>query len=167
MDGKRDGKGFSLAELLIVVVVLALIAAIAIPLYLNQQKKALDATAKTDMHNLIQKMEVLQPQPVGSARWKVTGVGGTLVPPGITAVGSGAVKSPSTQLLGVALDCSYDGSNVSDSPGRYIIWSQATNNVTNEFAYDSASGAWFSAASGLWTKIHTCPNGFSYVAASY
>ncbi len=39
-------KGFTLIELLVVIVIIALLMAIAIPAYLNQQKKAKDAKAK-------------------------------------------------------------------------------------------------------------------------
>jgi prepilin-type N-terminal cleavage/methylation domain-containing protein len=43
----KDTKAFTLIELLVVIVILAILLAIALPSYLNQQKKAHDAKAET------------------------------------------------------------------------------------------------------------------------
>jgi prepilin-type N-terminal cleavage/methylation domain-containing protein len=50
MDEKD--KGFTLVELLVVMIIIGILAAIAIPVFMNQRKKAVDTAARSDVSTL-------------------------------------------------------------------------------------------------------------------
>ena len=51
-DTTNKEKGFTLIELLVVIVIIGVLAAIALPIFLNQQKAAIDATLKSDLKTI-------------------------------------------------------------------------------------------------------------------
>lgn len=51
-DDGRGATGFTLVEVLTVIVIVGVLAAIAVPVFLNQRRKAHDAALRADMHNV-------------------------------------------------------------------------------------------------------------------
>ena len=82
MAGKDQG--FTLIELLVVIIIIGILAAIAIPVFLNQRKKAVDASMKSDLHNAAVIMETWAVDNPGGAvtaqeGWYAPGAAGGLL----------------------------------------------------------------------------------------
>lgn len=50
---RRDEKGFTMVEVLVVMLIIGIVSAIAIPIYLNSQKSSRQLAVKSDLDNAI------------------------------------------------------------------------------------------------------------------
>ncbi|MGL4173429.1 MAG: type II secretion system protein [Actinomycetota bacterium] len=100
--GTSRDAGFTLIELLVVMIIIGILAGIAIPVFANQRKKAVDASMKSDLQSLAKELEsyrVNNPAyPAGATGTGTISVAGTAVPLStgntltvVTTVGAGVV----------------------------------------------------------------------------
>jgi len=137
---KEKDQGFTLIELLVVIVIIGILAAIAIPLFLNQRKKGVDASLKSDLKSAATTVET----------WIVDNPS--------SAVTDGAATSTSTATGALA------GLKASDGNTLTLTHSAATQGAYCIFAFNTGATAakssalqlaYVSQSGGLQTAIAT------------
>ena len=99
---KEKDEGFTLIELLVVIIIIGILAAIAIPVFLNQRKKAVDTSMKSDLRSVANELESIyvdsQAYPVVAAAAAVTttNVPGVKLSPGNSVAFVEAITATST-----------------------------------------------------------------------
>ncbi len=131
-SAEEKDQGFTLIELLVVMIIIGILAAIAIPVFLNQRKKAQDSAAKADVSTIGKEI----------ATYYVDGTG-------VPVVSAAANRWVLTPPAGAAVDLGKASNNVVLSGQNIVNGSNWCVSVTNAQGDKAVTGYRYSASGGL------------------
>ena len=115
----KDEDGFTLIELMVVVLIIAILIAIAIPTFLGAQNRARDRGAQSDLRNAIQ-----------AAKTIATDNAGVFVTSGTTGISATAMAAAEPSLSFIATDPTTAGPIgvlTENSNGNITLWNKSAS----------------------------------------
>jgi prepilin-type N-terminal cleavage/methylation domain-containing protein len=135
----QEDEGFTLIELLVVMIIIGILAAIAIPVFLNQRKKAQDSAAKADVSTIGKELATYFVDNCQAPSIAITTGRYVLTAP----VASGTCTTPAaafTSDLGKASDnVAITGSTITDDT-HWCIYVTNTKGDKQVFKYSAKNG---------------------------
>jgi len=138
---QEKDKGFTLIELLVVIIIIGILSAIAIPVFLNQRKKAVDASIKSDLRTVAEEIETYytdqQAYPPGTFASTGPTTGNTLTIPAPTGGSTTTVRLSSGNVITYTVDAG-------TAPQAYTIKGYnpkgTADSTSKQYTYDSDGG---------------------------
>ena len=129
----QETEGFTLIELLVVMIIIGILAAIAIPVFLNQRKKAQDSAAKADVSTLGKEVATYYVDNTGAPVINTTAVPGRYTLVGTTNQDLGKVSA------NVTLNAVVSGATFVDST-HWCIAVTNTQGSQQTYKYSASGG---------------------------
>lgn len=134
--GERSQRGFSLVELLVVVIIIGILAAVAVPIYLNQRRAAWNSDAQSDVKNAQIVVETAATSNKGKLPTQDSKGDPVNYPVICEGGASGATKALADQTLTCSAGVTITVTKTGDA--TYTITGEHENG-TKKYTYDSTS----------------------------
>ena len=138
---RRGDDGFTLIELMVVVLVIAILLAIAIPTFLGARKRAQDSVGKTSLRNALSAAAVMytDAQSYAAADENAT-TGLPTVEPSLTYVATGTTSAGPKSISVAASAGQWSAAAKSDSGQCFTIRVTAASGATTYGKFDTGAG---------------------------
>lgn len=138
-SNQKHEDGFTLIELLVVILIIGVLASIAIPVFLNQQKAAINAGVQSDVRNTITNVNLFNTEVSTTSSANNVQQTGSATP---------STATPSSSVPKLVISDNGTTVGVAFNPNKYTV--EGYNSKTNfTYSFSSASGKYEKTPSGI------------------